>query len=119
VTGPILVVEDDESMTDAIVRNLTARGYEVHCAADVSEAIALLRIIQPAMVLLDIDLPDGSGWEVLRELRSQGVDDVPVIVITALRPNPSLVKELQCSAVLEKPFPMESLMRLVTTGGAP
>jgi DNA-binding response OmpR family regulator len=65
--------------------------------------------------LLDIDLPDGSGWEVLRGLRTAGHSDVPVIVMSALRPNPRLCKDLRPTGVLEKPFPMEALLRQVAT----
>jgi DNA-binding response OmpR family regulator len=76
----------------------------------------------PSLVLLDVDLPDGSGWEVLRALRRQGCQDTRSIVITGLRPNGHLVRELECAAVLEKPFPIETLVRLVVaslthTGG--
>jgi DNA-binding response OmpR family regulator len=68
----------------------------------------------PSLVLLDIDLPDGSGWEVLRALRAGGHYDVGVIVMSALPPNPRLIEELGCVAGLEKPFPMDSLLRLVS-----
>lgn len=108
----ILLVEDDPALVHAISRNLSVRGYETENATTVAEALPALNSRCPALVLLDIDLPDGSGWDVLRALRSTGCNDTPVIVISALRPNPRLAKELQCVAVLEKPFPMQSLMRL-------
>jgi DNA-binding response OmpR family regulator len=81
---------------------------------NVADALLALESGCPALVVLDIDLPDGSGWEVLRALRAGGCQTTPVIVISALRPNPRLAQELQCAAVLEKPFPMESLLRLVS-----
>jgi DNA-binding response OmpR family regulator len=65
-------------------------------------------------VLLDIDLPDGSGWEVLRALRAGGHQDVGVVVMSALPPNPRLIEEFGCVAGLEKPFPMDTLLRLVS-----
>jgi DNA-binding response OmpR family regulator len=109
----ILVVEDDPTLTRAITRNLVARGYEVRTAASVAEAVAAVNVSRPALVLLDIDLPDGSGWEVLRELRARDGEHTSVIVMSALRPNPRLVAELECFGVLEKPFPMEALLRQV------
>jgi len=110
---PVLVVEDDATLTRAIVRNLAARGYTVASVETVAGALECLRGITPALLILDIDLPDGSGWDVLRALRRGEGKDVPVIVISALRPNPKLVSDLGCFGVLEKPFPMASLMRLV------
>ena len=110
---PVLVVEDDPTLAHAITRNLSARGYATRGAMTVATATAALSESPPGLVLLDIDLPDGSGWEVLRTLRAIGGATVPVIVMSALRPNPRLCDEMDTVGVLEKPFPMESLLRLV------
>ena len=109
----ILVVEDDPTLVGAIGRNLVARGYAPHCAKTLADALAALDDGAPALLLLDIDLPDGSGWEVARALRASGHAGVPVVVMSALRPNPRLCAELGAAAVLEKPFPMEALLRQV------
>jgi len=111
--GTVLVVEDDATLTHAIVRNLEARGFAATSVATVADALDSVRAGSPALVILDIDLPDGSGWDVLRDLRSRDDTHVPVIVISALRPNQRLADDLRCFGVLEKPFPMASLMRLV------
>ena len=111
----VLIVEDDELLVRSIARNLRAQGYEADSAGTVRSALSALIASPPSLLLLDIDLPDGSGWEVLRELRSGTRAETPVIVLSGLRPNPRLVDDLQCVAVLEKPFPMESLLRLVRT----
>jgi two-component system KDP operon response regulator KdpE len=113
-TKPVLVVEDDPTLARAIVRNLSARGYVARSATTVAEAMDAIAEARPTLVLLDIDLPDGSGWEVLRGLRAAGHSDIPVIVMSALRPNPRLCEDLHPAAVLEQPFPMASLLRLVT-----
>jgi len=109
----VLVVEDDPTLVRAMTRNLSARGYAARGASTVADATAALCQERPALVLLDIDLPDGSGWDVLRELRATGGTDVPVIAMSASRPNTRLCGELRVVGVLEKPFPMESLLRLV------
>ncbi len=113
MAGPILVVEDDPTIVRSVRRNLVARGYPTHSAMSVAEALDEINRERPALALLDIDLPDGSGWEVFRALRAAGYADIPVIVMSALRPNPRLCDDLGAAAVLEKPFPMESLLRLV------
>jgi two-component system, OmpR family, KDP operon response regulator KdpE len=109
----ILIVEDDDALVRSIERNLTARRYDVRSAGSVEEALNVLHEASPNLLLLDIDLPDGSGWEVLRAVRSAGGDDIPVIVLSGMRPNQKYLKELRCSSVLEKPFPMEALLRQV------
>lgn len=111
--APVLIVEDDATLAHALARNLTARGYVTRSAGTVEEALDALRERTPALIVLDIELPDGSGWEVLRTLRAGGHHEVPVIVISALRPNVRLARELECVSTLEKPFPIESLLRLV------
>lgn len=109
----ILVIEDDAALVRSIERNLSAWGYATETAGDVSAACLQIEGLRPDLALLDIDLPDGSGWEVFRTLRAHHGPDVPVIVIAGLRPNQRLVQELSCLAVLEKPFPMEALLRLI------
>ena len=113
MAGPILIVEDDPTLMRSIARNLEARAYVTLQASSVSDAGRAMAQVVPALVLLDIDLPDGSGWEVLRTLRAAGHADVPAIIMSALRPNHRLAEELGAVGVLEKPFPMESLVRLV------
>jgi len=113
MTGVILVVEDDPTLLRAISRNLTARGYVTRGAASVAAALAAIEDVRPAAVVLDVALPDGSGWEVVRALRGDGGPNAAVIVLSALRPNQRLIGELGVTHVLEKPFPMESLLRLV------
>jgi DNA-binding response OmpR family regulator len=111
--GSVLIVEDDARLVDTITRNLVARGYQTQAAPDVGRALAAIRDRRPGLILLDIDLPDGCGWDVLRAMPFDTGCPVPVIVISGLRPNQRLVQELNCVAVLEKPFPMEALIRLV------
>ena len=108
----VLVVEDDPILQHAITRNLSVRGYSTSSATTVAQALEILGHGCPDLVLLDIDLPDGSGWEVLRTLRAENRPEVEVVVMSALRPNLRLAHELRCVGVLEKPFPMESLLRL-------
>jgi len=109
--GSVLVVEDDSTLVRAIVRNLVIRGFPARSATTVHGAVLSLEIEPLAILVLDIDLPDGSGWEVLRAVRAKG-GDVTVIIMSALKPNPRLAAELGADHVLEKPFPIGSLLRL-------
>ena len=63
----VLVVEDDEQLRRIITSNLVARGHEVRQAPDASAALAELADEHPDLLILDINLPDRTGWDVLRE----------------------------------------------------
>jgi len=108
----VLIVEDDNLLASAIKRNLEVRGYGATIAAGADDANRLITPAFPNMVLLDIDLPDGLGWDVARRLRAVG-NDACVIVISGMRPNERLVTETGCRGFLEKPFPIEALIRQV------
>ena len=71
----------------------------------------------PDLILLDINLPDRTGWDVLRDLERRNID-VPTIVVSAVRVSQSRLDEFHPMAYLPKPFPIEALLRLVF-GSAP
>lgn len=108
----ILLVEDDASLNDVIGRNLGRRGLEVRTETTVSDALRAVANARPDLLLLDINLPDRSGWELLRALHGQGIE-IPTIVISATRCAPERLTEFQPLAYLPKPFPLEALLRLV------
>ena len=66
------------------------------------------------LLLLDINLPDATGWDVLREIREAG-RDIPTVVFSAVPPSAQRVREFRPLGVLTKPFPIDALLRFVTT----
>ncbi len=121
----ILVVEDEAPLRRIIVLNLARRGHTVIEAENVAAAQEALAAFQTPfdLILLDLNLPDHTGWDVLRSLEQPGTNQqhqrgkaagLPaVIVITAVRPARSRLDEFQPEAVLLKPFPIEALLRLI------
>jgi DNA-binding response OmpR family regulator len=109
-TSRVLVVEDDDGLRTIIRRNLEARGHEVREAATVAEAVAALVHEMPSLLILDINLPDGTGWDVLRQANPPS--DVRVLVLTAVPISPRRLGEFRPVAYLPKPFPLEALLRL-------
>ena len=121
----ILVVEDDEVLGELILRNLQVRGHDVRIAEDAQTALTYLRPTQFDLIVLDINLPDETGWEVLRTAQKEGwlpraeVDgkdgngkQLPVVVLSAVRVSPSRLQEFHPLAYLPKPFPMDAILRL-------
>ncbi len=118
----ILLVEDDEGLCDVVARNLEIRGHMVSVAIDVQSALAQLRSNQFDLIFLDINLPDQTGWDVLRTALSEGYirpqnldghgEKLPVVVMSAVRVGPKRLAEFHPLAYLPKPFPMEAVIRL-------
>jgi len=112
-TSRVLVVEDDSQLRRIITSNLTARGHAVREAADAAEALAVLGQEHPDLLILDINLPDRTGWDVLRDAHLP--DDVRVLMLTAVPVSPRRLTEFRPVAYLPKPFPLEALLRLAET----
>jgi len=113
----VLLVEDEAKLRRVIARNLTGRGLDVSEAATVAEALQALNSDLPDLILLDINLPDRSGWDVLRDLQRRRIS-VPTIVVSAVRVSQGRLDEFHPMAYLPKPFPIDALLRLVL-GSAP
>jgi DNA-binding response OmpR family regulator len=115
-TRTVLLVEDETPLRTIIARNLEQRGYRLAVAVSVRDALLQMSATFPDVIILDINLPDGTGWEILRWLRSS--DRHPaVIVYSAVPPSRKRVAEFRPDAVLLKPFPMDCLLDLVETVG--
>lgn len=84
----------------------------------VSDALRAVAEARPDLLLLDINLPDRSGWDLLRALHGRGID-IPTIVISAARSAPERHAEFRPVAFLPKPFPLDALLRLVVPTNAP
>ena len=120
--GRILLVEDDDVLRDLIERNLRIRGHDVTMARDVQEALSYLRIHTFDLIFLDINLPDKTGWDILRIAQEEGIllaqridsdeHKLPVVVLSAVRVSPRRMAEFHPLAYLPKPFPMDALLRL-------
>ncbi len=114
----VLLVEDEAPLRLIIGRNLTQRGYRLISVDSVGDAIAEMTTRLPDVVVLDVNLPDGTGWEVLRWLRAMHQHPA-VIIYSAVPPSAKRVAEFHPDAVLMKPFPMDCLVDLVATVGIP
>lgn len=107
----VLVVEDDNTVGNTIVSGLMAQGYAVDRVEDVASAETVVKTSHYTLVILDINLPDGSGMDVLRLLRQQG-NAVPVLILTGYDDVGCKVDGLDGGAddYLVKPFEFDELL---------
>jgi DNA-binding response OmpR family regulator len=108
----ILLIEDEPHLRRGLVKSLAARGHSVREAGTYQEGVAAAMASRPDLLVLDINLPDGTGWDVLRDLREHGAV-TPSIVLSAAPPSAIRVREFKPVGVLYKPFPIDALIRLV------
>ena len=100
----ILMVEDEKSITVPLSEALDREGFDTQVAGTVAEAIARPRTQMPDLVLLDVMLPDGSGYDVARTLRERS--KVPIIMLTARGEETDRIVGLELGAddYIVKPF---------------
>jgi DNA-binding response OmpR family regulator len=107
----VLVVDDEAAIREALERALRLEGFAVRTASGGEDALAGIDEEQPAVVLLDITMPDLDGVQVIRRLRAKG-NDVPICVLSARNEVDDRVRGLQSGAddYLVKPFALEELV---------
>jgi DNA-binding response OmpR family regulator len=110
----VLMVEDDLALATIVVRHLRARGHDARAAASVEEARELLRSgFRPTVVLLDINLPGDSGWDLLRGRELETAGSPPVYVVSATSIPSARLREYGVTGFLPKPFAMPTLVDVV------
>ncbi|MCI8539849.1 MAG: response regulator transcription factor, partial [Oscillospiraceae bacterium] len=88
----ILLLEDDVSLIDGLTYSLRRQGYELEVVRTVAEALALLpNLSQYVLLLLDVTLPDGTGFEVCERVRARN-QLIPIIFLTASDEEVSIIR---------------------------
>ena len=109
----ILIVEDEEDVAEMIRYNLEKESYRTVVAYSGAEALKAAEAHAPDLVLLDIMLPDLSGWEVCRILRDSTENhSIPIVMLTALSSEEARIKGLTLGAddFVTKPFSIKELL---------
>src|SRR5436309_11359820 len=109
----ILVVDDERNIVELVRLYLTNEGYNVETAGTGTEALRKFASARPALVVLDLMLPEIDGWEVCRRIRRES--EVPIIMLTARSDDVDKIVGLELGAddYLGKPFnPRELVARI-------
>ncbi len=109
----VLLIDDEAPIAEVLSRALRGHNHEVRVATTGVDGLLALTEEVPDVMLLDISLPDITGWEVMRRMSARDRERVPVIVFSASPLAPSRVAEFHPAGVLTKPFPIGALQRLV------
>jgi len=114
ISGTILVVDDDPDIRDILRDSLNSLGFRVVTASNGRECLDMLDKEGPELLLLDIEMPDKSGLEVLKEIRRRG-SDVTVIMITAYGTIERAVQAMKAGAFdfITKPFELDHIAIVV------
>jgi DNA-binding response OmpR family regulator len=115
----VLFIEDDSSLAGIVVRHLRARGHEARAVGSAEEAVdEIARGFRPTLVLLDINLPGASGWELLRTNGLRAAGSPPVFLVTATAVPPARLREFGIAGLLPKPFALPTLLEIVERSAA-
>lgn len=106
----VLIVDDDAAVRNSIGKVLDAAGYEVAAAADGEEAVVRFAPEKVDLVLLDLNLPLASGWDVFERLTTR-YPLVPIIIITGMPNQYRTARAAGVSALMEKPIEVPALLK--------
>lgn len=110
----ILIIEDDKILNKVLAYNLASEGYNVTSAVNVKTAIDQLNNMEYDLILLDINLPDGNGYDLCRRIKPKHPDTI-VIFLTANDQERDQILGYKAGAVdyITKPFSIEALLRKI------
>jgi DNA-binding response OmpR family regulator len=110
----ILIVEDEEKIRHAMIRMLEQHGHTTCWASTGDGALRLLRTEQVGLMLLDMILPDRSGWDVRRDqLRDPAMAGIPVIVISGMSSDAVMHPMATVQLVMTKPIDVDVLLEAI------
>ena len=113
----VLVVDDDPSIRILLLALFRRHGYQLLEARNGREALSQMRAGNPDLVVMDLVMPEMSGWEVLRERAADpSLLRIPMVVVTASDIRKVLVEILDqhVCGVIAKPFDLDTLLTTVT-----
>lgn len=109
----IMVLDDDQQIRQSLLKLLRVEGYEVVLAEDGSEALDKLERQKVDLLLLDLNLPNKSGWDVFERVTSTN-PLLPIIIITGREKQSELAVAAGVGALMQKPLDVPVLLRTIS-----
>ena len=112
----VLIVDDELNIRNILDFSLGAEGYKVIAACDGDEALTLARTESPDLIILDVMMPRGDGFEVCRRLKEDtSTSAIPVVMLTAKNSNDDRQRgqQVKADAYIVKPFSPQRLVETV------
>jgi CheY-like chemotaxis protein len=109
---PILVVDDDPTIREAVTGLLAGEGYPVVTASNDADALRVVAQVQPRCLVLDLQMPVLDGWGVAHELKARGLA-LPIIVMAAARQAQGWAEQIGAAGYVAKPFDLRALLDTV------
>lgn len=109
----LLLVEDNEMNRDMLSRRLVRKGYEVVCAVDGAQGVAMASSESPDLILMDMSLPVLDGWEATRRIKAdEATRALPIIALTAhaMEGDDQKAREAGCDDYDTKPVDLPRLL---------
>ncbi|MGZ5399326.1 MAG: response regulator transcription factor [Nocardioides sp.] len=116
MTAKVLIVDDEPNIVISLQFLMKQGGYETSVARDGDEALLEVERFRPDLVLLDVMMPLRDGYEVCQQLRSDGWNDLKIVMLTAKGRETEVAKGLAlgADAYVTKPFSTSDLVATVT-----
>jgi CheY-like chemotaxis protein len=111
--GDILVVDDETDIVNLVVELLQEEGYQVRSAFNGEMALAAIEQQPPAMILMDMYMPQMTGIMLIEHLRATGISDIPVVLMTASPRAAETLSNMDLVDYLAKPFDIDQLLQCV------
>jgi DNA-binding response OmpR family regulator len=112
----VLLVEDEASLATTIARNLREHGHRVTVEPTVERAMLSMMEEWPDALVLEVNLPDASGWEILRNLGPQDRALLHVVMLSESPISQIRMAEFRPAHALQKPLPLAAVVRAVEDG---
>ena len=112
----VLIVDDDEAMTDVLSIRLSRQGFDTTVADNGQLALTMARTDKPSIILLDLRLPDIDGFELCQQLvDDEATSEIPVIIVSGLE-EPDVIRRSRaagCLYYVRKPYDPNALLTLI------
>lgn len=112
MVNKILIIEDNVNILDTLVELFQLYDYETSAAVDAPSALSSLQHWNPDLILCDLLLPDGTGFEVLQQAQKNNIPAIVISGVTSPKERRTAM-ELGAQAYITKPFEVENLLKIV------